>query len=133
VEPFACYGAPTGDRQRIYSFGLGFLCVVGLIAWFLAADTTSVQPARSDDNVNAWIFSEEFMKRKLDSPSTASFCAYDKSKVSSKPSAGTDNYTVAGCVDVENASGATLRKDFICKLHKHGNLWHLDEITMIGG
>ncbi len=133
MGPLASYDSPTGDRQRIYSFGLGFLCVVGLIVWLVAADTTSLQPARSDDNVNAWVFSEEFMKRQLDSPSTASFCAYDKSKVSSKPSAGMDIYTVAGCVDVQNSSGVTLRKDFVCKLHKHGDLWHLDQIIMVGG
>jgi hypothetical protein len=134
VEPLASYGSPDGgDRQRIYSLGLGLLSVVGIIAWFLATDTTSLQPARSDDNVNAWVFSEEFMKRQLDSPSTASFCPYDKAKVSSITSAGMETYTVAGCVDVPNVSGATFRRDFICKLHKHGDLWHLDKITMVAG
>jgi len=131
VEPFASYGAPTPDRQRAYSFGLGLLSVVGLIAWFLASDTTSVRPARSDDYVNAWVFSQEFMKRQLDSPSAGSFCEYDKSKISLVP--GVDTYTVAGCVFVQDASGETLRKDFICKLHKHGDLWHLDRMTMVAG
>jgi hypothetical protein len=133
VEPLASYGSPTGDRQRIYSIGLGVLSVVALIAWSLASDTPSLQPARSDDNVNAWVFSEEFVKRQLDSPSAASFCAYDKSKVSFLSSAGIDTYTVTGCVDIQNGSGAILRKDFICKLHKHGDLWHLDDIRMVAG
>ena len=133
MEPLASYDSPTGDRQQIYSLGLGFLCVVGLIAWLLAADTTSLQPARSDDKVNAWVFSEEFMKRQLDSPAAASFCAYDKSKVSFISSAGLDTYTVAGCVDVQNAPGTVLRRNFICKLHKHGDLWHLDDIRMVAG
>jgi hypothetical protein len=106
---------------------------VGLIAWLVAADTTSLQPARPDDNVNAWVFSEEFVKRQLDSPSAASFCPYDKSKVSLLSSAGIDTWTVAGCVDVQNGSGAILRKDYICKLHKHGDFWHLDDIKMIFG
>ena len=133
MEPLATYGSPTGDRQRIYSIGLGFLSVVGLIAWLFATDTASLQPARSDDNVNAWVFSEEFVKRQLDSPSAASFCPYDKSKVSLLSSAGIDTWTVAGCVDVQNGSGAILRKTFICRLHKHGDLWHLDDIRMAAG
>ena len=128
MEPLATYGSPTGDRQRLYSIGLGFLSVVGLIAWFLATDTTSLQPARSDDNVNAWVFSEEFVKRHLDSPLAATFCAYDKSKVSLSSPAGT--YTVAGCVDIPNESGATFRKNFTCQLQKHGDLWHLDAMSM---
>jgi hypothetical protein len=113
VEPLASYGSPSGDRQRIYSIGLGFLSVVGILAWFLAADTPSLQPARSDDNVNAWVFSEEFVKRQLDSPSAASFCVYDKSKVSFISSAGMDTWMVTGCVYVQNGYGAVLRKDFI--------------------
>jgi hypothetical protein len=133
VEPLASYGSPTGDRQRIYSIGLGFLSVVVLIAWFLATDTPSLRPARSDDNVNAWIFSEEFVKRRLESPSEARFCEYDKSKVSFISSAGMDTWMVAGCAYVHNGSGAVLRKDFICKLHKHGDLWHLDGISMVAG
>jgi hypothetical protein len=126
VEPLATYGTPTGDRQRLYSIGFGFLSVLGIIALFLAGDTTSLQPARSDDNVNAWVFSEEFVKRHLDPAYVASFCAYDKSRVS----LSSDTYTVTGCIDLPNGSGPRLRKDFICKLHKHGDLWHLDAIRM---
>ncbi len=136
MEPFASYGAPTAERPRVYSFGLGLLSVVGLIAWFVASDTTSVRPARSDDYVNAWVFSQEFMKRQLDSASAGSFCGFDRSKVSfvsAGSSAGIDTYSVAGCVFVQDSSGTTLRKDFVCKLHKHGDLWHLDRITMVAG
>lgn len=127
MEPLASYGSPTRDPQRIYSIGLGFLSVVGLIAWLLAADRPSLPPARSDDNVNAWVFSEEFVKRQLESPAAASFCAYDRARVSS---AGVDTYRVSGFVDVQNGSDAVLRKDFICKLHKHGDLWHLDNMVI---
>ena len=133
MEPLASYGSSTGDRQRLYSIGFGFLCVMGIIALFVAGDTTPLQPARSDDNVNAWVFSEEFVKRHLDPTYAASFCAYDKSKVtlSSSSSAGIRTYMVSGCVDIPNGSGPRLRKDFICKLHKHGDLWHLDAIRMV--
>lgn len=114
----------------MYSIGLGFLCVLVIIAWGLADDTTSVRPARSDDNANAYVFSEEFVKRQLTVPSAARFCEFDKTKISST---GTDTWTVAGCVEAENESGATLRRDFICKLHKRGQLWHLDGISLAPG
>lgn len=67
------------------------------------------------------------MKRQLESPAAASFCVYDRSRVSS---AGVDTYRVVGFVDVQNGSDAVIRKDFICKLHKHGDLWRLDDIVI---
>ena len=60
----------------MYSIGLGFLCVLVLIAWAVSADSASVRPARSDDNANAYVFSEEFVKRQLTAPAAARFCEY---------------------------------------------------------
>jgi hypothetical protein len=130
MEPLASYQSDSGDRQRLYSIGLGFLCVVGMIAWAILGEDTSVRPARSDDNANAYVFSAEFVKRQLTSPSAAGFCAFDKTKIALT---GTDTWTVAGCVEEAGASGALLRRDYICKLHKRGHLWHLDGISLAPG
>lgn len=121
------YASQDDDRNpRLRRIFLGGLAALILILLALASDHEKVRPARSDDSISAWVFSQEFVNRRLASPSAAEFCGYNPDEVFRMTS---DTWKVSCWVDERTASGDAHRTDFISVLHKNGDLWSLQRLT----
>ena len=126
-------------RKKRDRFGSGCLILVGVIvalgiigSWI----KNNRPPSPGLDKFGAYLTSQKFVKDRLKSPSTAKFCDFDEAVVSTtgednRTDPGRDSYTVRGWVDAQNSFGAVLRNRFICKLHKAGDTWYMDDISLI--
>ena len=122
------YASQDEDRRpRLFRIVGGAVGALVLIALLLATDHERVRPARSDDKVSAWVFSEKFVSRRLESPSTGEFCGYNAAQISS---AGADSWKVTCWVDTPSETGERHRSNFTTVLHKHGDLWSLQRLTL---
>lgn len=65
------------------------------------------------DKYDAYYAATQFVERRLKSPSTAEFSGYDKEQVDNIKE---NVYRVSGYVDAENAFGAMLRRNYVCKI-----------------
>lgn len=91
-----------------------------------SGSSSSDDPEKEEKTQSAYM-AEEFVKKRLKSPSTASFQnAYDMQV--DKNGSG---WTVRGYVDSQNGFGAMMRSDFTATLHKSGgDEWKLDNINL---
>lgn len=117
------------SQKRVGCFVTGCLALVGLLAvlWVIGSLVDS-KPTPGSDKLGAFLASQDFVKRELRAPSTAKFSDFDEARVSST---GGDSYTVAGWVDAQNGFGAMIRNDFVCKLHKVGDTWYRDDVSLL--
>jgi hypothetical protein len=122
------YASQDEDRRpRLLRIVGGAVGALVLIILLLSTDHERVRPARSDDRVSAWVFSEKFISRKLESPSTAEFCGYNAAQVTS---AGDDSWKVICWVDTPGDTGELHRSNYTTVLQKHGDLWSLQRLTL---
>ncbi len=77
-----------------------------------------------DDKIAAFYMSQKFVQQQLKAVSTAEFPEYNTSDVQTTE----DGYRVSSYVDAENSFGAKLRTNYVCKLHKIGERWYLDNL-----
>lgn len=83
---------------------------------------------RGHDALGAWVMCQDFLEDRLQAPSTAyypccysDFVTYEGSRV----------YQVRSYVDAENAFGAKLRRDFVCRIEYRGNdEWRLRDLQI---
>jgi hypothetical protein len=101
---------------------LGVVLLLGTISQFFPDKTPS-----APTDFDAYIYSKKFVERQLKAPSTAKFCDYDEASVSTADG----SFVVTGWVDAQNSFGAMIRNGYVCKLHKAGDTWHLDDINLI--
>lgn len=76
----------------------------------------------SNNAAGAWVICQEFVERKLTSPSTADYPWDYRDKVEV---VGTNTYLVTSYVDSQNGFGATVRSTFSCKVKQDGDSWEL--------
>jgi hypothetical protein len=105
---------------------LGLVVLVAIIGSFF---NSSEKSTRGSDQIGAYVYAQVFVKHRLKAPSTAKFCGFSEANV---VTLGGDSYQVSGWVDAQNAFGAMLRNSFVCKLHKTGTTWYLDEPISLG-
>jgi len=122
------YASPDeGRRPRLLRILFGALGGIVVILLAIASDHERTFPASSDDKVNAYIFSEKFVSRRLESPSTAAFCDYNGASVLST---GSDVWKVTCWVE-EHKTAEVRRRAFTSIVRKHGDLWSLERLTLI--
>ncbi len=103
-----------------------------LIAALLVAGCSNTPPCESD--TEAFAIAQEFVKRTLRSPSTASFPTMAADGVSVRRGTledGRCSFDVRLFVDAENAFGGTVRESFIVAVSPDGDSgeWSLVDIT----
>jgi hypothetical protein len=111
--------------------GIGCLSLVGIfvVLWIMGSlSGNNPSPSPDSDKFGAYFYSKEFVKEQLRAPSTAKFCDFDEARISSN---GANSYTVVGWVDAQNGFGAMLRNRFVCKLHKNGDTWYRDDVSLL--
>ena len=109
---------------------LGVLILVGALAPKRErperpAAAAEKKPASTE--IEAFVFSQTFVKRKLKTPSTAKFPSYREATVSST---GSDAWRVEAWVDAQNMFGAMVRNPYTCELHKREETWYLDDLQL---
>jgi hypothetical protein len=119
--------AEAGAKKSspIIIFGGGFLALC-----FVAPCIAGLFGAGGDshDEIDAYVMAQQFVTRRLRSPSTADFPTYDESFVTSHANS---EYTVRAYVDAQNAFGATIRTRFRCRLRYAGDdSWQLVSINV---
>lgn len=71
---------------------------------FLAKGENDVE----SEAITAWAYAQIIVKDKLESPSSADFCAMKDATIENDG----DKYTITGYVDAQNLFGATIRREF---------------------
>jgi hypothetical protein len=124
--------------RKILTFGCLPILILLVIVAIAANRSDSDSSKSSDDGAPgdhaAAVMCEEFVKKRLKSPSTARFPGvtdpeYAKTTVlnDSKPW----KYKVAGVVDSQNGFGATVRLTYACTVStKDSDTWTLDDMDM---
>lgn len=112
---------------------LGCLIPIVILVWLLSSCEWKSRPACEDD-VEAFVMAQDFVKRQLRSPSTASFPGYTEPGVSSTQTTvtgGRCGFNVRLYVDAQNAFGGTARQNFSVTLAPDGKggTWTLIAIT----
>ncbi len=122
------YASQDEDRRpRLLRILFGALGGVVVILLGIASDHERAFPARTDDKVNAYIFSEKFVSRRLESPSIAEFCGYKEASVLP---AGSDVWKVTCWAEDRNNTGEVRNRSFTSVVRKHGDLWSLEGLTL---
>jgi len=105
------------------------LCIIGL--WTLK---NYIDKRNSADNSEAFIISQDYVKRNLKSPSTASFGSGWEGANNVSKSGNT--FTINHYVDAQNSFGSTLRSYYECVLTYNGgenleiNNWTLNYLSI---
>jgi len=150
------------DRQTMGKWAIGFSIVMGFIviasslhqpkppakeqvtvqvkarreAEEARAKAKEAEAKEAEDRLSmAWVMAQDFVKKGLKSPGTASFGSLWKGDWQSTDDCvkylGDDKYIAKGWVDAQNAFGATVRIDFVCELEYIGNdKWRCTDIEM---
>lgn len=86
---------------------------------------------KCNDTTSAYFMSQEFVKKKLESPSTADF-PYSKASGVETINVSQCTHVVRAYVDSQNTFGATVRTKYYVKLHNDlgTDMWHVDDITL---
>lgn len=89
-----------------------------------------------EDETLAFVMSQDFIKRQLKSPSTASFPMINDPDVSVRKSSanGKCSFVVSTYVDAQNSFGGTAREKFIVELspdNDNGTSWKLVDIMAL--
>lgn len=109
-------------------FGIAIL-MFAVVALSTSGDKDTSKPAPppkpEHDSISAFVMSQNFTKKQLKAPSTAKFPRYSEGRVADL---GNGEYRVSSYVDAQNAFGAMIRTNYICKVKYVGNdKWQLLE------
>ncbi|MDA3779012.1 MAG: zinc ribbon domain-containing protein [Bacteroidales bacterium] len=83
-------------------------------------DNNSSNKPSPSSKFSAYIYAEDFVSKKLKSPSTAEFPGVSE-KDKHITSLGNDTYKIVSWVDSQNGFGATIRTGFSCTIIFEGN------------
>jgi hypothetical protein len=91
------------------------------------AHADALKKEASEKAIDAFVMSQEFLKKRLKAPATAKFPDYDEQAVHYL---GDSIYTVVSYVDAENTYSALLRSGYHCSLKYEGENWSLISISL---
>lgn len=118
---------PTGPGCLILI--IGFILFVWMTGGF--TDKRSPQEKRHEElSSEAFVVSQDFIRKHLKAPSTSQFAAQRESEVVS-----TDDttFTVTSYVDAQNSFGAMIRSRYICEMRRIGeNNWEMLSASIDG-
>ena len=100
------------------------------IAAFVPKSEHATKEYRVDENISAFVMSQEFVKRVLKAPSTASFPHIYDEGVTVEDRYGV--YVVSAFVDSQNSFSAMIRNSCTCQLKKNGDKWELVGLIIDG-
>ena len=122
-------GEPLAKQGK--SFGCGTVLLVVAAAFFLFVfvgvyyGSENAEPYDSNNDSMAWIMAQDFIEKRLSSPSTAEFPRYYQLPDNAIRKTG-DNYIIDAYVDSQNGFGATIRTNFIVNVRYSGDeTWKL--------
>ena len=139
-------GAP---RKRQSSTGSGCLLLIILfvgIGTYLSeqggggsrsTSTSSPTPTpvswkAEDNSIMAYIMMEDFVKRRLKSPSTAEFPGVFDGRQDHVSRLSNQTYRIVSYVDAQNSFGAMLRTNFIGEIQQTGpDIWQLKSLDLL--
>jgi hypothetical protein len=111
--------------------GCGLLLVLVALAGglWLARETASEKAAGAveDRKLEAFVLSQEYVRQRLKSPSTAKFpwASMDFVRVEGQ------RYQITAYVDAQNVLGATVRTNYVCLLEREGEeAWSLLDLQL---
>lgn len=110
---------PNGGKIVKQADGLAWLgCMVPafLLAWLVYSLSSCEQKSPCQDDIGAFVISQDFVKRQLKSPSTAKFPTITEPGVRSEPITigdGSCGFRVSLYVDAQNSFGGTAREHYI--------------------
>lgn len=122
----------TNNKSRkltiIELFGLIFLCLIILVAIFGSNEDATKAKTYRPGEVDAFVVSQEIIKRYLKAPSTAKFASYSGSVVTLKGNL----FYVTSYVDAQNSFGAMLRNRYVWwgYYNKNTKTWNTDRLKI---
>jgi hypothetical protein len=132
---------PRSPRQQLSFLGYGVvewivalsLGVVVLVGYKACAPTGAARSSAADrassvsaDTIGAWVYMQEFVKRRLSSPKSASFPFGGHRSV---VALGEGRYRVTSYVDAKNAFGVEVRTHFIGVVRRTPAGWELESLV----
>ena len=117
-----------GQRRK----AIVVLAIIIGAAWLYSEVNKSKDPNACGSKTMAFVISQEFVKKHLKAPATASFPWGTNSDGVSVVERGRCEYTVNAYVDAENSFGAKLRTQYRADVTymPEGNSWQLNDISM---
>jgi hypothetical protein len=105
------------------------MIIIGLIIMVLVPTLCqmSTESTKLTSGEGAYYACQEFVTKRLKSPSTAEFARYSDDQVRSWID-GT--YTVTSYVDAQNGFGAMIRSTYTCKVIRSDNAWKLEDLAI---
>lgn len=117
-----------GQRRK----AIVVLAIIIGAAWLYSEVSKNKDPNACGSKSMAFVISQEFVKKRLKAPATASFPWGTNSAGVSVVERGRCEYTVNAYVDAENSFGAKLRTQYRADVTymPEGNSWQLNDISM---
>lgn len=132
------------SSDKFLGYSVGDWIAAGVLGCFLlfgyvACSGSSDEPEQRRNNeqaavpsgtanvTGAWVYMQQFVKKRLRSPSTADFPFGGHRNV--KP-LGNDRYLVESYVDSQNSFGATVRTNFRGVIKEVEGGWQIEELTL---
>lgn len=106
--------------------GIGGLLFIWRACAGFGGDGKEQEASKCDDTFSAKYMAQHFVEGRLKSPSTAEWCSYARDFTANLESGV---WTVTGCVDSQNAFGATVRTRFTVKMTCNPENWTLVSLT----
>ncbi len=128
----------SGTTSSVRSKAAAAVALGGILLYVISQSQTdatprpadeSSTPKRTDESSTAVVMCEEFVTRRLRSPSTAEFPLLDSSFVTETQA----DFLVRSYVDSQNGFGAMVRTQFECRVRSKGNKeWELVDLSLDG-
>jgi len=114
------------SSSKIVWISLLVIVVITIMIRQCNKETTPEKPWYEEDNsLMAYIMTEDWVKQKLKSPSTADF-ADGAIKSEHVTNLGNQKYRIVSWVDSQNSFGATIRTHFVAEVENHEkDMWRL--------
>lgn len=123
---------PHCNATNMYFFAataITFVVTIAVLRFLIANIPTSsnYSSARSDPGQSsiAYMMTEDFVRKRLKSPSSAEFPGVLDGRVDHVEYIGAGRYVIRSWVDAQNGLGATIRKDFNAVIENEGDQWNL--------
>lgn len=118
-----------GKENKKKSSGCG--CLMALVI-VLSIFLTWISPSHDrekeqehQDVLAAFVYSQQYVKEKLKSPSTAQFAGIGESHIQKIDQ---ETYKITSFVDAQNSFGATLRTNYVIIMKKNGSIWGVEKL-----
>lgn len=108
---------------------LHLISILTIFAFIFIAIGSGNNDSSSSNKMLAYSYAEDFVKKRLKSPSTAEFPGlFDKADHIKE--LGNDEYKINSWVDSQNGFGATIRTNFKCKIIFEGDKVRVESLVI---